>query len=55
MYKPTPTFIAAMIGIVLAIVTMSILVAIQQHRINEMLEPEPVCRSETGHKKVPCP
>lgn len=48
-YRPTPNFIAVLIGLVLAVITMSILVAIQKHRINKDAEVQ-ISRNQWGQR-----
>lgn len=55
-YRPTPSFIAVMIGLVLGWFCISVLVALNKHRVEKAeYEAQRTCVTESGHKRVPCP
>lgn len=57
-YKPRPTFIFAMIGIIFlaaaAWIALTAYSSAMERQAEALLNP-PMCVSETGHKPMPCP
>jgi len=55
--KPTPFFVAALVGLILIMTTMWIIATLHNNAVNQaadrILNP-PVCRT-IGNKQVPCP
>lgn len=58
MTKPTPFFVLALVAIVLSVIAAAIVFtahnAAMERQADRILN-APMCVSETGHKKVPCP
>lgn len=53
---PTPFFVAAIVGIILGVVSMSVVIAVQKHRIERDAErAEQMCVDPSGHFERECP